>query len=90
MQKEQYSRVDSCDKPARFENKPIHPLRKVSENPWAAGQAKTNTAEDETSEDIMNEVQATLNDRVINDMHKTIATEILLSISNEEQQTTWN
>ena len=33
MQKEQYSRADSWVEPVTFENKPIHPLRKVAENP---------------------------------------------------------
>ena len=77
-------RADSWDEPVTFENKPIHPLMKVRENPWAANQAKNNTAEDESWEDILNKVQVTLSDRAINDMHETIATRTLLSISNGE------
>ena len=52
MQKEEYLQADIDDEPAPFENKPIHPLRKLAENPWAVNQDKTNTAGDESWECI--------------------------------------
>ena len=48
MQEELYSRVESWDDPATFENKPNHPLMTIAENPWAAGQDETYTAEYES------------------------------------------